>query len=214
MIFELLFIALFLASTIMLIGALIAMFRGKVRAGTRVLFGLAACWAVYLLIVALVSVATPQRSIPMGQERCFDEMCFAVVHSETATKLGLAGQTVQANGRFYVVALRVTSRSRGRAQSEGGLRALLWEAGKSFEVSPAGQQAWKAVNGETASLTTRLEPGESVTSVQVFDLPADTSTPGLVLTHGFTPGYFVIGESPIFREPALMRIEPAADGHL
>ena len=214
MIFELLFIAFFLASTIALIVALIAMIRGKVRVGTRMLLGLAACWAVYLLIVVLVSVATPQHSIPMGQERCFDEMCYTVVHAETAPKLGLTGQTVQANGRFYVVAIRVTSRSRGRAQSEGGLRALLWEAGKSYEVSPSGEQAWKAVNGKTASLTTRLEPGASVTSVQVFDLPTGASTPGLILTHGITPGYLVIGESPIFGKPTLMRIESDAGGDL
>ena len=214
MIFELLFIAFFLASVIALIGALIAMLRGKVRLGKRLLLSLAGFWTVYLLIVVLVSIATPQQRIPMGKERCFDEMCFIVAHAETASKLGLGGQTVQANGRFYVVAVRVTSRSRGRAQSEGGLRALLLEAGKSYEVSPSGEQAWKAANGETASLTTRLEPGESVTTVQVFDIPAGASTPGLVLTHGFTPGYFVIGESPIFREPTLMRIEPDGGGGL
>jgi hypothetical protein len=208
MIFELLFIAFFLASMIALIGALIAVLRGKVRFGKSLLLSLAGSWAIYLLIVALVSIATPQHSIPMGLKRCFDEMCFTVVHAETASKLGVAGQTVQANGRFCVVAVRVSSRSRGRAQSEGGLRALLWESGKNYEVSPAGERAWKAANGETASLTTRLGPGESVTAVQVFDIPAGASTPGLILTHGFTPGYFVIGESPIFREPTLMRIEP------
>jgi hypothetical protein len=190
------------------------MLRGKVRFGKRLLLSLAGFWAVYLLIVVLVSIATPQHSIPMGQERCFDEMCFAVEHAETAFRLGLAGQTVRANGQFYVVAIKVTNRSRGHAQSEGGLHALFWEAGKSYEVSSSGQRAWEAVNGETSSLTTRLGPGESVTTVQVFDIPAGASTPGLVLTHGFTPGYFVIGESPIFREPTLMRIEPDGGGGL
>jgi hypothetical protein len=39
----------------------------------------------------------------------------------------------------------------------------------------------------------RLNPGESVLGVQVFDVPKDIVAPGLVLDHGFTPGFFVIG---------------------
>ena len=161
------------------------------------LLALVVGWAGYLLIVGLVSATTPQRIVPMGQDRCFDEMCFAVVHAETASQLGPESQPAHANGMFYIVTVRVSSRSRGRAQSEGGLRAMLWEAGKSYDVSPEGQRAWEAANGETIRLTARLQPGESVTSVQVFDLPTQSTAPGLVLSHGFTPGYFVIGESPI-----------------
>ncbi|HEV2485460.1 MAG TPA: hypothetical protein VGT08_08005 [Terracidiphilus sp.] len=208
MIFELLFLALLLASSIALIGVLILVVLGKRRAGMRMLLAFVVGWAGYLLIVALVSAATPQRIVPMGQERCFDEMCFAVVHAETASQLGLESQAAHANGRFYIVTVRVSSRSRGRAQSEAGLRAMLWDAGKSYEVSLEGQSAWEEANGETASLTARLQPGESITSVQVFDLPVQSTAPGLVLSHGFTPGYFVIGESPILRKPTLMRIEP------
>jgi len=102
----------------------------------------------------------------------------------------------------------VSSRSRGRVQSEGGLRALLWDSGKYYEVSSGGQQAWEAVNGETARLTVRLRPGESVQSVQVFDLPNDASAPGLALSHGFTPGYFVIGECPLFQKPTILKLAP------
>ena len=165
-------------------------------------------WAIYLLIVALVSLATPQRIVPLGQDRCFDEMCFAVVHTETASHLGPPIQRVSASGIFHVVTVRVSSRSRGRTQSERGLRAVLWDAGKSYEVSAEGQQGWEAENGETASLAARLQPGQSVLCVQVFDLPKEAAAPGLVLSYGFTPGYLVIVESPLYHKPVLMQIKP------
>jgi len=106
------------------------------------------------------------------------------------------------------VTVRATSHSRGRAQSEGGLRALLWSTGGTYEVSRAGQSAWDAEHPQSVQLTTRLRPGESLLSDQVFDVPAKAADLSLVLSHGFTPGYFVIGECPIFHKPTIMRISP------
>jgi hypothetical protein len=118
---------------------------------------------------------------------------------------GLA-TAVKAKGIFYIVAVRVTSHSRGRTQREGGIRARLWKAGKYYDVSPEGQQAHIAAYGRMPRLTERLHPGESVLSFQVFDLPRKTSGLGLVLDHGFTPGYFVIGESPVLNKPTMIQI--------
>ena len=206
MIFDLLFMALFLGSVIALICAFIMMIRGRRRIATRLLLTLAGGWGVYLSIVALVAVATPQQSVSMGQDLCFDEMCFAVDHAETAMELGPAGRQLKANGVFHVITVRVTNHSLGRTESEGGLRALLWDGGKSYETSREGQRALEAAKGETPRLTARLQSGESVESRQVFDLPAESANVGLVLSHGFTPGYFVIGESPLFHKPTILRI--------
>jgi hypothetical protein len=208
-VFELFFVGSFLASLIALIGVLLLAIRGRRRMAARVLRTLGVCWAVYLLVVFAVAAtmaARPQPTIPMGQERCFDEMCFSVTNVQVVPQLGSASQPVKADGSFYVITVRVSSHSRRRIQSEAGLRALLWDAGKYYEGSPSGQQAWEAVNGGTAGLTARLRPGESVQSVQVFDLPKDASTPGLVLSHGLTPGYLVIGESPLFQKPTVHRL--------
>lgn len=208
MLFELLFLAFLLVSVVALVGTIIAIVRGARHTAKRVMWMLVASWAVYLALVAAVSAATPQRIFPMGEDQCFDEMCFAVVKTEAVTELGSPGQIVKATGIFHVVTIRVGSHSSGRPQREGGLRALLWDAGKTYSQSPEGQRAWEFSNGATAPLTAMLSPGETVLSVQVFDLPRETASPGLVLSHGFTPGYFVIGESPIFRKPTLMRIAP------
>ncbi len=209
MVFELLLVGLFLASLIALVGAAAMAIRGSRRGAMRVLRMLGTGWAAYLLVVVVVAAATaarPQRIIPMGEERCFDEMCFSVAGVQEFPQLGSADRTVKADGTFYVVTVRMRSHSRGRAQSEGGLRALLWDAGKDYAVSADGQRAWEAVNGETARLTARLEPGESVESVKVFDAPKEASAPGLVLSHGFTPGFFVIGECPLFHKPTILKL--------
>lgn len=208
MFFELLFIALFFVSLMLAVGMLVLLVRGRNQTAGRILIALAVVWAVYLSIVAAVAIHTPGRTIPVGQDLCFDEMCFAVVNTQTASQLGPSGQSVTAHGVFYIVTIRVSSRSRSRTQSEDGLRALLRDSGKNYPVSAEGQRAWEAVNGKTNPLTTRLAPHDSVISVQVFDVPREGTPPGLVLTHGFTPGYFVIGESPLFHEPEMMRITP------
>lgn len=211
MVFELLFVGLFLVSLMALICVLILVIRRRRSTAIRILGMLGFGWAAYLLVVIAVAAtmaARPQRTISAGQELCFDEMCFSVVNVQITRQLGPASQPVKADGRFYVVTVRVSSRSRGRVQSEGGLRAFLWDSGKYYEGSSDGIQAWEAVSGETARLTTRLRPGESVQSVQVFDLPKDVSAPGLALSHGFTPGYFVIGECPLFQKPTILRLTP------
>jgi hypothetical protein len=209
MLFELLFLGLFFGSLITLLCVLVLAIRGLRGAAVRVLKTLGAGWVVYLLIVVGVSAASaarPQRTIPRGEEQCFDEMCFSVVDAQVVSQLGPTTEPVKAAGRFYIVTVRVSSRARRRTQREGGLRALLWDAGKYYAVSGEGQHAWAAANGETAGLTARLRPGESIESMQVFDVPMESSAPALVLSHGFTPGYFVIGECPLFHKPTVLKL--------
>ena len=209
MIFELLFLVLFLASLIALVGAVIMMTgRRRGNRAPRLLRTLAVVWAVYLSIVFTVSATTPQRIVPLGQDICFDEMCFSVVRAEIFPQLGSGEHVVTTNGRFYVVTVRVSSHSRSRAQSEGGIHAELWDSGKYYGLSSEGQRAWETTNGPTRPLAARLQPGESVLSTQVFDVPRQSLSPSLILSHGFTPGYFVIGECPIFHKPTMQRLTP------
>jgi hypothetical protein len=42
--------------------------------------------------------------------------------------------------------------------------------------------------------------------VLVFEVPGEITHPALTLDHGFTPGYFVIGESPFFHKPPIMEL--------
>ncbi|MGD0366150.1 MAG: hypothetical protein ABSA94_01735 [Acidobacteriaceae bacterium] len=205
--FDLLFILLFLASAVVVVSLLVLLVRGRGSAAKRLFWIFAGTWVAYLAIVFVSAAATPQRIVPMSQDQCFDEMCFAVAQAQTASQLGPPSDPVTARGIFYVVTVRVTSHSRGRTQSEGGLHALLWNSGTYYQVSARGQNAWQATHPATPALTARLHPGETVLSDQVFEVPATASSLGLVLSHGFTPAYFVIGECPLFHPPDILHLQ-------
>lgn len=202
--FELLFVFCVLISLISLITAVVLKFRGRRAASIRLLKALGIGWAAYLSIVFVVSAATPQRIVPMYQDLCFDEMCFAVVNVQTVPHI----EAVRASGMFYIVTVRVSSHARGRPQRERGLRARLWSPRHEYQISAAGQSAWETAHAQTVALTTRLLPGQSVLSDQVFDVPKQAREVGLVLSNGFTPGYFVIGECSLFHKPTIFRLSP------
>lgn len=171
------------------------------------LAGLGLGWAAYLAVVAAVAALQPRQVLGMNQELCFDEMCFAAVgvQSFTAPPDGAATQR-----RYLAVTIRIHSRSRGRAQSEGGLRARLWDGRGYREESVPGRRAYAAANGAVTPLTARLQPGDSALGVALFDQPGSAAPLGLVLDHGLTPGFLVIGESPWFHGPALIRLDAPA----
>lgn len=200
--FELVFILLFLGSVI---GLLLSAFLWRRGASEQILVGLASVWGVYLTILAITDVFSSQKVFKVGEEQCFDEMCFAVADAQTLPEQSL-NPAGPAAARLYVVHVRATSRSRGRTQAEGGLRGRLYDGGTYIDVSEAAQEAYAAQNGEGPKLTQKLAPGESILSALVFEVPQNIKHPALTLDHGFTPGYFVIGESPFFHKPDIHQL--------
>jgi hypothetical protein len=199
--YELFFIFLFLATAAALVGVLIlAVSRRRASAG-KLMLTVGAIWCIYLVILAISDLTVRQKVTKAGEDRCFDEMCFAVVHVQTSS----SPYTTSAD-RIYAVTVRVTSHSRGRTEAEGGIRARLYAGGKYFDVSQQAQKSYDARHGETPGLTQRLAPGESIQSVLLFEVPQGTEHPALTLDHGFTPGYFVIGESPFFHRPDILQL--------
>jgi hypothetical protein len=206
MIFELLFLLFVLATVLALIATIVLHMSRRHKVAYRTMVATAAAWVAYLAIVAAVSASTPQRVLGMNEDLCFDEICFAAVDFRVAPQLGPADRPTKASGIFSIVTVRVSSHSRGRTQSEGGLRARLWDGARYYDASAVGQQAYLASGASSAPLTARLSPGETVQSIQVFDMPLQVPSLQLVLDHGFTPGYFVIGESPLFHQPTVIKL--------
>jgi hypothetical protein len=205
---ELLFIALFLGSSIVLIGAVIQLLRGKRRSTVHLLTTLTTIWITYFVVLVLVAAFSQQRVLKMNEDLCFDEMCFAAVGAQVSTQLGTPGHAVKPVGDFLVVTIRVSSHSRGRTQREAALWPLLWNGNRFYQPSAEGQRAYAAEHGESPSLTSPLAPGQSLLSVQVYDVLRPSPPLALVLDHGFTPGYFVIGESPILHKPTRIQLDP------
>lgn len=197
---ELLFIVLFLATVVAVVGVLVLAATRRVASAAKVLLTIGVVWSVYLTILAVSDATAHQSVIKAGEDHCFDEMCFAVVDNQVSSS------PTRPNRAIYVVTVRVTSRSRGRTQSEGGLRARLYANSSYFNVSEQAQKEYDNTHGTTPRITERLAPGESIQSVLVFEVPREIIRPGLALDHGFTPGYFVIGESPFFHEPDIFQL--------
>ena len=199
---ELLFILLFLSSVIAVIGVLVLVRTGRRSTAWRTLRSAGAVWCVYLVLLGISDLMVHPLVVSPGQDHCFDEMCFALVNART---LSLPKETTTGR-RLYVLTIRVTSHSRGRAQSEGGIRARLYDHGQYFVTSTHAQAKYESEHGKSPLLTQRLAPGESSDSVLVFDVPQTVTHPGLTLDHGFTLGYFVFAESPFFHEPDIFTL--------
>lgn len=200
-IFDLLFLALALAIAITLIVILIQLLLGRRKAALRVLLCLGACLLAYFAVVAVVAVASPQRTYSMGEERCSDELCFAVIGVRTATALGPAGHSVKPSGQFVLVTVRATSHARRRPQRDLGISAeLLDYRGHVYHPNAAGQEAYQAEYGANPPLASLLQPGGTFYSVQVFDVPTSADSLAFHFHHA-GPGLFIIGdeESPLHK---------------
>lgn len=201
-VFDLLFILLVLGSVVVVVGDLVLVAAGRRSAAWKILLGAGAVWGVYFVLLAATDVMAQPLIVAPGQDRCFDEMCFAVTGAQTF----LSPSAASGDRQLFAVTVRVTSHSRGRTQSEGGIRARLYDHGQYFAISTEAQRDYEQEHGKSPMLTQRLAPGESIESVLVFDVPRSIVHPSLTLDHGFTPGYFVIGESPFFHGPDLLTL--------
>ena len=210
-IFDVLLIAMVLGTVAVLLMAAVAAFQRRRGFVWRSLGGLLVLWVVYLAWGTMVAVATPQRILSIGSDRCFDEMCFAVTGFRRTPRIEGGSHATQAHGVFYIVAVRMTSRSRGRAQHEAGRKGMLIDqAGRVYDVSAEGMRALVDAEGPSPGLEADLSPGESVSAKLVFDLPSDVQRPGFMLgsSLAFYPPRIVIADDMHFlHKPTLTPLE-------
>jgi hypothetical protein len=165
------------------LGVSVSLVRQEREKALRGVAWIVGVWVVYVAALVTVSLVQPQRVVAMGQEQCFGDMCFAVVRVEE-----VPGFLIRDGSRLVRVEVRVSNRGRGRAQSEGLMRAYLVDAqGRRWEESAG-------VGG--VRLTVRVAAGDSVVSEPVFKVAGDATGMELVFTHGWKqPGVLVIGDS-------------------
>lgn len=175
--FDLVFVIVFFSVLGMLAAAALAALRRQPSKALGRLRTLGLFLASYLLVVALTSVISPRKSVPIGEARCFDDWCVSVKGIERSPADG---------GSSYNVALELHSRARARAQRENGVSVyVLDERGRRYEPSP---------DSSAVPLDTMLSPGASVIATRRFYLPSDVREAGLVVAHGWFPGLFIIGD--------------------
>ncbi len=112
---ELLLAGLGLWTLIGAASAAVAAIRGDRSKAVRSVLWVAGVWAVYLLVLLLVSWRQGGREIALGEPQCFDDMCFAVQGMDEVEGFRVRGQEA---ARLVRVRVTVTNRGRGRPQAE------------------------------------------------------------------------------------------------
>jgi len=195
-IFDLLLILLVLGSAAAILVAVIALsFRRWTFVG-KVLAGLIAVWIVYLGAGTAAALLTPQHVMSIGEDRCFDEMCFAVTGVQRTASIGSAGSMTKAQGVFFIVDVKITDRG-GHAQKENGRNGVIVDqSGQIYRESQAGLLALSQVGGPLPGLDSKVEAGQSVATKLVFDVPVSAAQPAFVLGSDlkFNPASIVIAD--------------------
>ena len=163
-------------------GVTLSLARGRRSEALKHASWLATIAGIYLLVLLAVSVFQSQKVVPMGQDQCYDEMCFAVVGVNEVPGL-IAGD----DSRVVRVTIRVTNHGRS-TEAEKLIEAYL--------VDSRGR-TWQPLPGLSGNrLNGRLSGASQMLSQPMFRVAKDSAGLGLVFTHGsWQPGRLVIGDS-------------------
>lgn len=178
--YDLLFLGVSIGSLGGLILATILAATGRWRLAGRLGAVVLAVWLVYAGALVAVSLSSPARLLALGEERCYDDWCIAVVESHSA---------ITGSETTLTVTLRLTSRARRVAQRENGLVV--------YVLDGTGRRIDPQVETESLPFNTVLQPGETLETTRVFELPSGARDLALVLDRvGWdrVPGLLIIGD--------------------
>jgi hypothetical protein len=207
--FDLIFIAGFLGAVGTALTALVQLVRGRRDSAERIAVGLVVGIALYVAVVIGVSLTTPQRVLPQGERRCWDEWCLAVESAVRADSLA-PGAVAAHDESLVMLAVRISSRSRGRAQREGGVRLFLLDSlGVRYEVDTLAQRALTLAGIAGDSIGSVLQPGASILHHVAFRVPRSATGLGLG-KDGMGPGPWIIAdETSLFHKRTVNRLDLA-----
>lgn len=175
-IFDLLFILLFLTSVVTVATAAVMAILGRFSKALRVLRNWSICFAIYMAIVETVAFATPQRIVPIGEDRCFDDWCVAVKRAEHQAST-------------YFLTFKISSQAKRVSQRAKGAYVFLMDSqGRRFNPAP---------DPSAVPFDVLLQPGEAVETKRSYTLPGDAREVGVVVVHEGSycfPGCFIIGD--------------------
>ena len=191
MIFELLFILIFLASVVALATAAFQAIRGRRRKSLRILTVVAVGVTLYLVICCVSTVLTPRRELSIHEPLCFDDWC---------VELDAVNKSASDSSTNYNATIRIFSQAKRVSQRENGIAFYLEDdLGHRYPAIP---------NPSDIPSNALLAPAESVTLTRNFQLPFTARATGFVATHsGFPIGWFIIGENQsLFHKEPITRI--------
>ena len=158
--------------------------------------------AGYAAVLAFFSWASYDRTVARGDEKFFCALDCHIAYSVQGVERMKTIGDATAQGQFVVVRVRshfdertiAPWRGNGALAPDPPTLELVDGKGRSYAVSPTGQQAWERVDGHSHSLSDPLRPGESYLTTWVFDVPADAPSLRLFAGwHGF-PSDLLVGD--------------------
>lgn len=196
-----------------------ALAAGRRPLAMKIFAGAALFAGLYGGALLISSAKSEEHVLSAGQTKYFCEIdchvAYSVTGVTTAKTLGEGPSAATAGGVFYIVTLRSwfdeETISQRRAKD-----IPLWpnprtihafdDTGREHMTSLAGQ---KAVHGSTVPVTHPLMVGESYETTLVFDMPAGTQHPRLLVADWFPLSTFLIGHENSFgHKKAYFALEP------
>lgn len=169
---------------------------------------------LYAAALLFVSFTSSPVILDLGQEHCFDEMCFSVKGVTTTQTLGTTPHQITAHGLYYVLAVQLHNAAKRVPQRPDS--AMMWITDQQGHVYTGWVNAQETPGQPMGGPITipqiwyrRLEPGESMTHSVAFDLPVNVVQPRLVIKEGSGPTPLIIGdENSFFHAKTAFRLTP------
>ena len=164
------------------IGVAISMARGRRAEARKHSVWIAAVAGIYFVILLSVSLTQRERTIAIGQDQCFDKMCFAVVGVDEVPGLMMGDDS-----RVVRVTIRVANRG-SASRADEAIAAY---------IADSHGRVWQQLPGLSGNrLNARVASGGQMVSQPMFRVDRDAEGLGLVLTHGnWQPRRLLIGDS-------------------
>lgn len=207
-VFDLVFLLAVLGCLLALIAFCYFLLRHQWMSARRVSLGLGSFLVLYAAVLLSASLLSPQYTLAMHQDRCFDDWCLSVEQVMQQPSVGTSPTIASVRGEFYLVTVRVSSRAKAITQRALDVGVFLLDASSQrYNPSLSGQQSLDATGQGGQSLSRELAPGGSFTHTIVFDLPKGSSHLALVVTHGLFPDLFVIRSDQSFlHKPTIIEL--------
>lgn len=199
------FLASVLLALVLLVRAAIAVLRRRWAVAGRLARILAIFVGGYALLLLLVGLAMPRRTIAPGERECFDDWCVAALSATLKGNTPQPPSPSDLDSDTWVAIVEVSSVAKRIRQRTREVRVELEdERGRLYLpcATPTPQSA-----GATRRLTDELGPGESFQVRLRFQVPRAAKPAGLVVHHGECPEKFIIGsDQSALHRPTLLQL--------
>lgn len=187
------------------LGLVYSIVRKKSGLKKLALIAIVAVTSLYLGVMLFFSLASSEKVLALGEEKHFCEidchLAYSITGVEETKTFGDAPNHLVAGGQFWLVTIKTRfdentiSPNRGNFPLSPNSRVLtvIDENGRKYFPSKDAQRILDGSHAGSAPITTPLRPGESYSTIFVFDLPADIRKPTLLMREGELVTHFVIG---------------------